>query len=130
MWPQLSAVVLQMLRWRPRNLWYPLLFLWSLSATPLCLMPCEVEWNVAMHVIIRHPLLEAVWWGCLCTHVGFVTELCSPRAGDLQARRLRVSVNGEDRGVGGVRGAGTQQPVTLAALGVAGSLCLLGTRDL
>ena len=93
-------------------------------------MSCEGEWNVAMHIIIRHPLLEAVWWGCLGTHMGFVTELCDPRAGDLWARRLRVSVNGEDRGVGGVRGAGTQQPVTLAPLGIAGSLCLLGTRDL
>lgn len=82
-----------------------------------------------MHIIIRHSLLEAVWWGCLGTHVGFVTELRDSRAGDLRAQRLRVSVNGEDRGAGGVRGAGMQQPVTLAVLGVAGSLCLLGTRD-
>ena len=42
------------------NLWYPLLFLRSLSVTPLCLMSCEADWNAAMHVIIKHPVRSSV----------------------------------------------------------------------
>lgn len=40
-------------------------------------MSCEVEWNAAMHVIIKHPIRSGVA-GVPGTHEGFVTELCDP----------------------------------------------------
>ena len=62
--------------------------------------------------------------------MGFVTELCDPRAGDLRSRCLRVSMNGEDGGVGGCEGHRHAAASDRGGSGATGSLGLLGTRDL
>lgn len=99
MGPQLSAVLLQMLRRGGPVIFGARCCPYDPYVTPLCLMSCEVEWNAAMHVIIKHPVRSSVA-GVPGTHEGFVTKLCDPWAGDLWSWCLCVSVNGEDGGLG------------------------------